>query len=125
MRPAHAFAIGAYDYFAAYTFGVVAATSAWLLVPDLLPMPVAMLAGMGVGVVSAFPLLGWFSYLLGGFEIIVMSMQIGMVAGMVGVMMGDGTIVPAVVAGGGTGLAIQFILDVADRRLRGEVLSHD
>ena len=89
MRPAHAFAIGAYDYFAAYTFGVVAATSAWLLVPDLLPMPVAM------------------------------------VAGMVGVMMGDGMIVPAVVAGGGTGLAIQFILDVADRRLRGEVLSHD
>ncbi len=125
MKPEHAFAIGAYDYFAAYTFGVVAATSAWFVVPALLPMPLAMVVGMAVGVVSVFPLFGFFSYVLGGFEIIVMSMQIAMVTGMVGVMMGDGTIIPVVVAGGGTGLAIQFILDVANRRMRGEVIHND
>ena len=69
---------------------------------------------------SAFPLLGLFSFFLGGFEILVMSMQIGMIAGMVGVMIGGGA-AQAAVAGGMTGLAIQLLLHLADRSLHGEV----
>ena len=125
IKPERAVAIALYDYFAAATFGVAAALSAWALVPGLLPTPLAMLAGMGVGLVAAFPLLGVFSYLLGGFEIVVMSMQIGMLAGMVGGMMGGDGVAQVALAGAVTGLVIQGLLDVADRRLRGEVIRHD
>ena len=121
MRPERALAIGVYDYFASLTFGVAAATAAWFLVPDLLSTPLAMVAGMGVGVVAAFPLLGLFAYFLGGFEIIVMSMQIGMLAGMIGVMMNGESLLTMLGAGAGAGLAVQCVLDVADRMLRGEV----
>jgi len=117
----HAAAIRAFDYGAAICFGAVAAGASWLLVPDTLPGILAMLVGMGVGVAAAVPLLGIFSALLGGFEIVVMSMQIGMVAGMLGAMTGAGDLV--VVAGEGAivGLAIQLILHVLDRYLSGEV----
>jgi hypothetical protein len=125
MKPERAVALAVYDYFAAVTFGVGAALSASFLVPGLLPTPLAMLAGMGVGLVAAFPLLGLFSYLLGGFEIVVMSMQIGMLAGMVGVLIGEEGVAEIILAGAVTGLVIQGLLDVADRRLRGEVIRHD
>jgi hypothetical protein len=125
MKAERAVAIAAYDYFAALTFGTAAALSAWFLVPDVLPTPVAMVAGMGVGTVAAFPLLGLFSFILGGFEIVVMSMQIGMLAGMVGVMIGDDGVLPVIMAGALTGLAIQFFLHLTDRALRGEVAQHD
>jgi hypothetical protein len=125
MKPERAVAIEAYDYFAAVTFGVTAALSASFLVPGPLPTPLAMLAGMGVGLVSAFPLLGLFSYLLGGFEIVVMSMQIGMLAGMVGVMMAEDGVTQIILAGAITGLVIQGLLDAANRALRGEVIRHD
>ena len=124
MKPERALAIGVYDYFASLTFGVAAATAAWFLVPDLLPTPLAMVMGMGVGVIAAFPLLGLFTYILGGFEIIVMSMQIGMIAGMIGVMMGDQPLAPVLMAGAAAGFAVQCVLDMANRALRGEV-SHE
>ena len=125
MKPERALAIEVYDYFAAISFGVISALSASFLVPGLLPIPLAMLAGMGVGLVAALPLLGLFSYLLGGFEVVVMSMQIGMLAGMVGVMMGQDGVTQVVLAGAMTGLVIQGLLDVANRALRGEVTRHD
>ncbi len=125
MTRLSAFAIGAFDYFAALSFGVVAALAAWLVVADRLPMPVAMPAGMVIGVVAALPLFGLFSFLLGGFEIIVMSMQIGMLAGMLGAMLGSGPMADAALAGAAAGLGVQLVLDVANRTLRGEVLLHD
>jgi hypothetical protein len=125
MKRPSAFAIGAFDYFAAFSFGVVAALAAWLVVGDRLPMPVAMPAGMVIGVVAAFPLFGLFSFLLGGFEIIVMSMQIGMLAGMLGAMLGSGPMADAALAGAAAGLDVQLLLDVVNRILRGEVPLHD
>jgi hypothetical protein len=125
MKRPSVFAIGAFDYFAAFSFGVVAALAAWLVVPDPFPMPVAMLAGMGIGVLAALPLFGLFSFLLGGFEIIVMSMQIAMLSGMIGAMLGSGPMGDAVLVGGAAGLGVQFILDVANRMLHGEVHLHD
>ncbi len=125
MKGKSAFAIGVFDYFAALSFGVVAALAAWLIVADRLPMPLAMVAGMGIGVVAAFPLFGLFLFLLGGFEIIVMSMQIGMLAGMLGAMLGSGPMAGAALAGAAAGLGVQLLLDVANRTLRGEVLLHD
>ncbi len=125
MKRQNAFAIGAFDYFAALSFGVVAALAAWLVVADRLPMPVAMLAGMVIGVVAALPPFGLFSFLLGGFEIIVMSMQIGMLAGMLGAMLGSGPMADAALAGAAAGLGVQLLLDVANRTLRGEVPLHD
>ena len=125
MKRRSAFAIGAFDYFAALSFGVMAALAGWLVVADRLPMPLAMPAGMGIGVVAALPLFGLFSFLLGGFEIIVMSMQIGMLAGMLGAMLGSGPMADAALAGAAAGLGVQLLLDVANRTLRGEVLLHD
>ena len=129
MNPERAIAIRAFDYFAALSFGAVAALSSWYLIPDSLPSPLAMIAGMGVGMVSALPLLGLFMFLLGGFEIIVMSMQIGMLAGMIGIMTGvltDGEVVaPVVMAGAMTGLTIQVLLHATDHTLHGEVSRHD
>jgi hypothetical protein len=125
MKLPSVFAVAAFDYFAALSFGVVAALAAWLVVPDPLPWPVAMLAGMAVGVLAALPPFGLFSFLLGGFEIIVMSLQIGMLAGMTGAMLGSGPMGDVVLAGGAAGLGVQFLLDVLNRTLRGEVLLHD
>lgn len=124
MKPERALALGLYDYFAATTFGVAAASASWLLIPDAFGPILMMLAGMVVGLVAAFPLLGFFSYVMGGFEIIVMSMQIGMLAGMAGGMMIEESLGTAVTAGALVGLVVQCVLDVANRMLRGEV-PHD
>jgi len=121
MKSEHALAIRTFDYFAAVSFGAAAALAAWYLVPDFLPAPLAMVAGMVVGMVAAFPLLGLFSYLLGGFEILMMSLQIGMFAGMAGAMVGGDLVGPAAMAGVLTGGLVQFLLHMADRSLHGEV----
>jgi len=114
-------AIRAFDYSAAVSFGAVAALASSFLVPDLLPTPFALLAGMVIGMASAFPLLGLFSWLLGGFEILMMSMQIGMLAGMLGVMTDSQGPARVALVGALTGLAVQLILHVADGALHGEV----
>ncbi|MCH7533144.1 MAG: hypothetical protein IIB36_15515 [Gemmatimonadetes bacterium] len=114
-------AIRAFDYSAAVSFGAVAALASSFLVPDLLPTPFALLAGMVIGMASAFPLLGLFSWLLGGFEILMMSMQIGMLAGMLGVMTDSQGPARVALVGALTGLAVQLLLHVADGALHGEV----
>ncbi len=114
-------AIRTFDYSAAVAFGAIAALASSFLIPDLLPTPFALLAGMVMGMASAFPLLGLFSWLLGGFEILMMSMQIGMLAGMLGVMTDSQGPVRVALVGALTGLAVQLLLHVADRALHGEV----
>jgi hypothetical protein len=121
MKPDHPLAIRAYDYMAAAAFGAGSALSVSLLVPDSLPLAAAMLAAMVVGVLSALPLLGLFTVLLGGFEILMMSVQIGMIAGMAGVMARGEPLGTAVLRGVVTGLVIQFLLHLADLRLHGPV----
>jgi hypothetical protein len=122
MNSDHVLAVRAYDTFAALCFGAAAAVAAWLVVPNGVVMPLAMVLGMTVGFLSAFPLLAVFTYILGGFEIIVMSMQIGMVAGMVGVMSGgDGWMAVATV-GALVGATVHALLYLTDRILHGEVL---
>ena len=125
MKAEHAVAIRTFDYLAAASFGAVAALSSWYLMPEVLPKPLAMMGGMGVGLASAFPLLGLFSFFLAGFEIVVMSIQIGMLAGMIGVMTGSNAVAPVVAAGAMSRLAIQFLLHLADRSVHGEVSRHD
>ena len=78
------FAIRTFDYPAAISFGAVAALLSWCLMPEVLHKPIVIMAGMGVGLISVFALLGLFSFLLGRFENVVMSLQIGMFAGIVG-----------------------------------------
>ena len=124
MKPEHASAIRAFDYFAAVCFGTVAATAASFVVPDALPAPLAMLAGMIVGTICAFPVLGILSYLLAGLELVMMAMQIGMISGMVGVMVSGGTAESAI-AGASAGITIQLLLHIADRRMHGEVTLHE
>ena len=125
VKTERALAIQAYDYFAALSFGTVAGLASSYFVPDLLATPLATIAGMGVGMLSAFPLLGLFMFLLGGFEIIVMSMQIGMVAGMVGVMTGASGVGTAALAGALTGLVIQLLLHLTNSVYHGEVIPHE
>jgi hypothetical protein len=121
MKTEQILAVRAYDTVASLCFGAAAGLAAWFVVPGSLPMPAAMVLGMVVGFVSAFPLLALFSFLLGGFEIIVMSMQIGMVAGMVGVMSGaDGPVAVATV-GALVGLTVHALLYLTSRVLHGEV----
>jgi hypothetical protein len=128
MKRDHAMALRAFDYFASVIFGVGAALSAWLLVPGTLSFVPAMLLAMVAGTVAVFPLLGLFMVLLGGFEILMMSLQIGMIGGMVGGMIGGmavgGTIWSVLLAGSLTGLTIQSLLHVSDRQLHGPV-KHD
>ena len=122
LKAEHAGAIRAFDYLAALTFGSVAAVTSWWLVPDSLPGIAAMLLGMVVGVVTALPILAVLTLMLGGFELIVMSMQIGMIAGMGGPMIAGGTALSVVGAGAGVGLVIQLLLHALDRSLHGEVV---
>lgn len=120
-RPRHAVLLRAFDYVAAASFGGAGALLAWLLVPASVSVAAEMLLGMLLGVVSALPLLGLFSWLLGGFEVIVLSIQVGMFAGMVGAMT-PSTALPDVAAEGAmVGLLIQILLHAADRSLGGEV----
>lgn len=111
----------AFDYLAAACFGVAAAVASWALVPSALPWGAEMLLGMVVGVVSALPLLALFSWLLGGFEIVVLSAQVGMFAGMVGVMTNSSTAVDVAFEGILVGVLIQILIHTLDRSLGGEV----
>lgn len=122
MKAEHAAWIRTFDYAAAVSFGAAAALTSWFVVPDALPAPVAMALGMLVGVVAAIPLLGLFSILLGGFEILVMSAQIGMIASMVGAMTGSGSAAHVAGAGALCGFIIQALLHLVDRSLHGEVM---
>jgi hypothetical protein len=124
VKREHSLAIRAFDYFAAACFGAGTAVSASLLVPDSLAAPAAMLLGMVVGIVAASLLLGVFMLLLGGFEIVVMSMVIGMFAGMTGVMSGADNLGGVALAGMLVGLGIQVLLHGSDSKLHGKVEHH-
>ncbi len=122
-RPVHPVAIRAYDYLAALSLGATAALGAWWVVPDALPGPLAMILGMVVGTIVALPVFVLFTWMLGGFEIVMMAMQIGMLAGMGAPMIANGTPASVATAGAGVGLVIQLLLHALDRSLHGEVTS--
>jgi hypothetical protein len=119
----HAIAIRAFDYAVAVILGMTACAASWWVVPDGLPGAVAMLSGMLVGVVAVLPLFAGVMWVLGGFEVIVMSLQIGMIAGMGGPMIRGGTLGSVLVAGAGAGLVVQLLLHALDRAQHGEVPS--
>lgn len=119
--PSHPVAIRAFDYLAAVCLGGSAALGSWWVVPDALPGIVAMALGMLVGTVAALPLFALFTWLLGGFEIVMMAMQVGMLAGMAAPMIQGGSPLSVAVAGGGVGLMVQLLLHALDRSLHGEV----
>jgi hypothetical protein len=85
-------------------------------------MPLAMAAGMALGMVAAFPVLMVFGALLGGFEILMMSMQTGMLAGMAGVTAGSESPGILMLTGAAAGGVVQFLLHMTDLRLHGERL---
>lgn len=119
--PEHAAAIRAFDYVCALCLGASAALGSWWLVPDALPGVVAMALGMLIGTVAALPAFAFFTWLLGGFEIVMMAMQIGMLAGMAAPMIQGGTVASVAMAGAGVGFVIQLLLHALDRSLHGEV----
>lgn len=119
--PDHAVAIRAFDYLAACAFGVVAALAAWQVVPDSIGVMPSMLLGMIAGVVTAIPVLLVLASILGGFELIILSMQVGMFAGMTGAMTSSIRWADIAWQGAIVGLLIQVLLHVTDRSLRGEV----
>ena len=110
-----------FDYVAAAAFGAVAAAVAWAVVPSDLHFLVQMLMGMVVGATSTLPLVALFSWLAGGFEILVLSMQAGMLAGMTGSMTGSPSLGGAAFEGLLVGLIVQLVLHALDRTLGGEV----
>ena len=120
--PEHRAAIRAYDYLCAVTLGASAALGSWWLLPDALPGVVAMILGMGIGTMAALPAFALFTWLLGGFEIVMMAMQIGMIAGMAAPMIEGGTVGSVAAAGAGVGLMVQLLLHALDRMLHGEVV---
>ncbi len=121
----HATLLRAFDYLAAASFGALGAFAAWWLVPGSLPALLEMGLGMTVGVVSAVPLLGVFSWLLGGFEIIVLSMQVGMFSGMLGVMTTSADAGDVAFEGVLVGLLVQLLVHAVDRSLGGEVAGNE
>jgi hypothetical protein len=119
--PAHPAAIRLFDYASAVAFGAVSALGAWWAVPETLPGVLSMALGMIVGLVAAVPLFAVLNWILGGFEIVMMAMQIAMLAGMAAPMIRGGTAGSVVVAGAGVGLVVQLLLHALDRSLHGEV----
>jgi len=119
----HKLAIRAFDYVAALAIGAAAAVVAWWVVPDSLPGVLEMALGMVIGLITAVPLLAAFMVVLGGFEILMMSTQIGMVAGMAAPMIQGGTWGSVALAGAGIGLVVQLVLRALDRSLHGEVVT--
>lgn len=117
----HGVWVRAFDYVAAASFGAAAATVAWAVVPEALPGLLEMGAGMLAGALAVLPLLGLFSWMLGGFEILVLAMQAGMFAGMVGVMTDSSTASDVAFEGVLVGLLVQLLLHGVDRSLGGEV----
>lgn len=111
----------AFDYLAAGAFGAAGAGVAWLVVPSTPLAVVDMLLGMVVGMIAAVPLLGLFSWILGGFEVVVVSLQAGMFSGMVGAMTASETIRDVVLEGLLVGLIVQLLVHAADRIVGGEV----
>ena len=121
LGPAYPAALRAYDYAAAASLGAVAALGSWWIVPHVLPVPLAMILGMIIGTVASVPVFILFSWMLGGFEIVMLAMQIGMIAGMGAPMIANGTAASVAAAGAGAGLVIQLLLHALDRSLHGEV----
>jgi hypothetical protein len=119
--PKHAGAIRAFDYLVAAALGSSAALGSWWIVPEVLPGVVAMLLGMLVGTIAALPAFALFTWLLGGFEIVMMAMQIGMLAGMAAPMIQGGTPGSVALAGAGAGVMVHLLLHALDRSLHGEV----
>jgi hypothetical protein len=117
----HANAIRAYDYAVAVILGMTACVVSWWVVPDGLPGAVAMLFGMLVGIVAVLPVFALVMWMLGGFEIVVMALQIGMIAGMGGPMIRGGTLSSVLMAGAGAGLVVQLLLHALDRAQHGPV----
>lgn len=113
--------IRAFDYGASVCFGVVSALAAWIAVPEALATPLDVVLGMGVGLVAALPPLALFTWVLGGFEIVVLAMQVGMFAGMVGVMTSSTSALDVAGEGAMVGLLVQLLLHAVDRSLGGEV----
>lgn len=111
----------AFDYGSAVCFGAAGALLSWLVVPTSFPFASEMALGMVLGVAGVLPLLAVFSWLLGGFEVIVLSMQVGMFAGMVGAMTTSTAVLDVAAEGAMVGLLIQILLHAADRSLGGEV----
>lgn len=122
MKPENASFIRLFDYFAAVIFGVAAAVATGYAIPTDWSMAFAMPLAMILGMITAFPLLGLFAKLMGGFEIIMMSMQIGMLAGMVGIMIPYGSLNAFAFSGALVGFIIQFFLHMMDMNLHGEAL---
>ena len=90
-------------------------------VPDGTPGALAMPLGMVVGVVAATPVLFLLNWILGGFEVLMLAMQIGMLAGMAAPMIRGGTPGSVALAGAGVGLVVQLLLHALDRSLHGDV----
>lgn len=111
----------AFDYGSAVCFGAAGALLSWFVVPTSLPLPSEMVLGMVLGVAGALPFLAILSWILGGFEIIILSMQVGMFAGMVGAMTTSTAVLDVAAEGAMVGLLIQILLHTADRSLGGEV----
>ena len=117
----HAALLRAFDYLAAAVFGATGGVAAWTIVPSFPPMMVEMLMGMVVGMLAAVPLLALFSWVLGGFQILVVSMQAGMFSGMVGSMTASTALPDVAFEGLLVGLIIQLLVHTADRTVAGEV----
>jgi len=117
----HAALLRAFDYLAAAAFGAAGAAAAWWIVPTLPSVILEMFLGMLVGMVSALPLLGILSWVLGGFEIVVLSMQVGMFAGMLGAMTTSSATSDVAFEGMLVGLLVQLLVHAVDRSLGGEV----
>ena len=120
-RVEHAALVRGFDYVAAGAFGAAASVLAAWIVPDTLHLLVEMALGMAVGMVAILPLLAFFSWLLGGFEIVVLSFQAGMVAGMVGAMTTSTAVEDIAFEGLLVGLLVQLLIHAVDRSVGGEV----
>ncbi len=125
MKPKHSFLIRVYDYLAALVFGVVSATAVAFIIPAHWPVGVMMITGMLTGMLFALPVLIASTIILGGFELLMMSMQIGMFAGMTGVMAGSDDVTRLILAGALTGIGIHLILHIIDFLQHGEVVTGD
>jgi len=120
MEPDNATFLRLLDYSVSVVYGAVSSLLVGLLVPDSWHILLGMIAGMLVAMAFLLPLAILLFIRLGGFQVLMSAMVIGMFNGMVIPMIHGVDLLTLLRFGIMFGIFIQFVLHMYDLKLHGE-----
>jgi len=125
MEPNNATFLRLLDYSASVIYGAVSSLLVGLLVPDSWNIILGMITGMFISMLFLLPIAVLLSTRLGGFQVIMPAMVIGMFNGMIIGMMSGADLLTLIRIGIILGVFIQFILHLYDLKLHGDIEVRD